>query len=63
MKIKQNQIYFLNFLASMRHSCNFKWVIVKLISRIDNFIVSCEIAFRWMPQDLTDDWFVIAGSG
>ena len=40
-----------------RYGCNLKLtlVIFKLISRIDILSLSCEIALRWMPQDLTDD--------
>ena len=37
-------------------SCNLKLVFfLKLISRIDIFIISYQIALRWLPQDLTDN--------
>ena len=45
-----------NSLATGRYSCNFEWVIFKLISSIDIFSIICEIALRWMPQDLTYYW-------
>ena len=32
-----------------------KLVIFKLISRIDILSINCEIALKWMLQDLTDD--------
>ena len=32
-----------------------KLAIFKLISKIDILSISCEIALRWMPQDLIDD--------
>ena len=32
-----------------------KLVIFKVISMIDIWSISCEIALRWMPQDLADD--------
>ena len=32
-----------------------KLVMLKLISRIDISRIPCQIAPRWMPQDLTDD--------
>ena len=35
--------------------CNLKLVIFKLMSRVDILSISCKIAFRWMPQDYTDD--------
>ena len=45
-----------NSLAPGRCGCNLKLIICKLIlSRIDTLSISCEIAFRWIPQDLTDD--------
>ena len=38
-----------------RCSCNIQLVIFKHTSRIDIFSISCEIALRWMPQDLDDN--------
>ena len=40
----------INSLTIGRGGYDFKWVIFKIISRG----ISCEIAIRWMPQDLTD---------
>ena len=45
-----------NSLAPERCDCNFELVIFKLISKIDILGISCEIALRWMLEDLTDDW-------
>ena len=45
----------INSLAPGRCGCNLKWVIFKLISRIDIVIISSEIAHRWMPWGLADD--------
>ena len=42
-------------LASGRWGYNLKSIIFKHISRIDVLSISCEIAFRWMPQELTDN--------
>ena len=36
-------------------SCGSEFTIFKLISRIDIMNISCEIAFKWMPQDLSDN--------
>ena len=44
-----------NWLAPMRFGCTIWLVISKLISTVDILTISCEIALRWMPQDLTDD--------
>ena len=46
---------FLNLLVPGRCRCNLKLVIFKLMSRVDILSISCEIALRWMPQDITDD--------
>ena len=42
----------LNSFSSGRCGCNNKLMIFKLMSRIDIWSISCEIALRWMPQDL-----------
>ena len=47
-------------LAPGRCSCNLKIVIFKLISRIDILSCSSEITFISMPQDLTDNWSILA---
>ena len=44
-----------NSLVFRRCSCNLKLITFKLISRMDILNVSCEIALKWMSQDLTDD--------
>ena len=46
---------FLNSLAPGRFEQNFRKVIFKLISVTDCWGISCEIALRRMPLDLTDD--------
>ena len=42
-----------NSLAPGRFEQNFRWVIFKLISVTDGWGISCKIALRWMPLDLT----------
>ena len=42
-------------LVSGRCDCNLRLLIFKLMWRIDIQRISCEIARRWMPQDLTED--------
>ena len=44
-----------NSLAPGRFEQNFREVIFKLISVSDGCGISCKIALRWMPLDLTDD--------
>ena len=44
-----------NSLSPGRYGCNLKWVILKLIWRIDILKVSCQIALMWMQQHFTDD--------
>ena len=44
-----------NSLAPVRFEWNSREVIFKLISVIDSWITSCEIALRCMSLDLTDD--------
>ena len=38
---------------------NYKLVISKHIWKIDIFGISCEFAFRLLPQDLTDDEWIL----
>ena len=53
----------INSLASGGCGCNVELVILKLISRKDNFwSVFCEIALRWMLQYLTSDWSTWVGT-
>ena len=51
------EVLLFNSLVHGRCGCNHKVVIFKLISSIHVYILSifCEIALRWMLQDLTDD--------
>ena len=44
-----------NSLAPGRFEQNFRQVIFKLISVTDGWDISCKIALRWMPLDLTED--------
>ena len=44
-----------NSSARGRFQQNFRWVIFKLISVTDGWGISCKIALRWTPLDLTDD--------
>ena len=50
-----NGVIFLNSSAPGRFEQNFRQVIFKLISVTDSWGISCKIALRWMPLDLTDD--------
>ena len=45
----------LNSLAPGRFEWNFRYIIFKLISVTDGWCISCKIALRWMPLDLTND--------
>ena len=49
-----------NSLAPGRFSCNLKLIIFRLISMIDILNKFCEIAFRWMPQNRTNDKSTLA---
>ena len=42
-------------LSPVRFEWNFTQVIFQLISMIDSWGISCEIALRWLSLDLTDD--------
>ena len=44
-----------NSLAPGRWDCDLKLIIFKLISMIVILSLSCEIALRWMPHNLTDN--------
>ena len=44
----------LNSLAPGRFDYSLKLVTFKLISKINILNIFCEIAIRWMPQNLTD---------
>ena len=45
----------INSLAPGRFEQNLRYVIFQLISVTDGWDISCKIALRWMPLDLTDD--------
>ena len=44
-----------NSLASGKFEWNFRYLIFQIISVIDGWGISCELALRWMSLDLTDD--------
>ena len=44
-----------NSLAPGKFEWNFKYLILQIISVIDGWGISCELALRWMSLDLTDD--------
>ena len=46
---------FINSLVPGRFEWNFRYIISKVISVIGCWGISCEIAIRWLPLDLTDD--------
>ena len=43
-----------SIINSLAPRCNFKCIILKFILANDIMRISCEIALRWMPQDLFD---------
>ena len=45
----------LNSLAPGKFEWNFRYLIFQILSVIDGWVVSCELALRWMSLDLTDD--------
>ena len=53
-------LYPINSLAPGKFEFNLRWVILKLILMIDCWVISCEIAVRWMSFDLTDDKSTLA---
>ena len=44
-----------NSLAPGKFECNFRDLIFQIISVINGWVISCELALRWMSLDLTDD--------
>ena len=50
-----HSVWALNSLSTGRVEQNFRLVISRVISVTDGWCVSCKIALRWMPLDLTDD--------
>ena len=44
-----------NSLAPGKFELNFRYLIFQIISAIDGWVISCELALRWMSFDLTDD--------
>ena len=51
----RNEKFVLNSLAPGRIEQKFREVIFKPIQVTDGWDISCKIAFRWMPLNLTDD--------
>ena len=47
-------------LAPGRFEWNFRYSIFPIISVIDGWVISCELALRWMSLDLTDDKSTLA---
>ena len=45
----------LNSLAPVKFEWNFRYLIFWIISVIDGWVISSELALRWMSLDLTDD--------
>ena len=45
----------INSLAPGKFEWNFRYLILQIISMIDGWGISCELALRWMSLDLTDD--------
>ena len=45
----------INSLAPGKFEWNFRYLIFQIISVIDGWVISCELALRWMSLDLTDD--------
>ena len=49
-----------NSLAPGKVEWNFTYLILQIISVIDSWCISCELALRWMSLDLTDDkWTLV----
>ena len=44
----------LNSLAPGKFEWNFRYLILQIISLLNGWGISCELALRWMPLDLTD---------
>ena len=53
--LKQWQEVFFNSFAPGNFEWNFRYLIFQIISVIDGWGISCELALRWMSLDLTDD--------
>ena len=47
--------FFFNSLAPGKFELYFRYLIFQIISVIDGWGISCELALRWMSLDLTDD--------
>ena len=45
----------INSLASGKFEWNFRYLIFQIISVLDGWVISCELALRWMSLDLIDD--------
>ena len=55
LQLNMHQLHTLNSLAPGRFNFNFRQVIFKLTSVNGGWGISNEIAFRWMPLDLTEE--------
>ena len=51
---------FINSLAPGKFESNFRYLILQIISVIDGWGISCELALRWMSLDLNDDQSTLA---
>ena len=47
--------WWINSLAPGKFEWNFRYLIFQIISVIDGWVISCELALRWMSLNLTDD--------
>ena len=50
-----SQFWWVNSLAPGKFEWNFKFLIFQIISVIDGWVISTELALWWMSLDLTDD--------
>ena len=55
ISLKKNSQLPINSLAPGKFEWNFRYSILQIISVIDSWAISCELALRWMSLDLTDD--------
>ena len=55
IKIYQESTASVNSFAPGKFEWNFRYLIFQIISVIDGWVISCELALSWMSLDLTDD--------
>ena len=48
-------LFYLNSLAPGKFEWNFRYLIFQIISVIAGWVISCELALRWISLNLTDD--------